>query len=427
MWRTLPRQALFDRVWAQPLRDIAASFGISDVALAKVCKRYAIPVPWRGYWAKRQAGQRLEVPTLPARGFGMTETVPVCRGRWNEPEDEAAVVAEEIPPAPEFPESLPELTTRVAAFVGKVPQSRDLKQPHRLVVPLLTEDTARLKRWRASRYPSSFDQPFFASPFEQRRLRLLCAIFKAADRLGTRPSMRGKNPEKFHIQIGEQHIECSLDQPKAPMRSNYSAPSDIRRPASDPLRFQIHWHYQSTEGPNLVWDDAPGVSLEQSLSDIVVGIIVAGEMKARLGMLQGHARRVEHKAYVIREIQRRKDEAIREEQERQARIEQASIDKLLGDAVDLRMANDIRAYVNAVRRANLDAPEQMSEEHLSAWSGWALMQADRIDPVRSRTFLEPVEDPGEPDGNSKRRSKCEAEEEVHLRRAWHPNQKWYMR
>jgi hypothetical protein len=337
------------------------------------------------------------------------------------------VVAEEIPPPPEFPESLAELTARVAAFVGKVPQSRDLKEPHRLVVPLLTEDAARRETWKVSRYPSRFDQPFFASPFEQRRLRLLSAIFKTADKLSTRPSMRGKNPEKFHIQVGEQHIECSLDEPKAPMRSNYSAPSDIRRPASDPLRFQIHWHYNSAEGFRLVWDDAPGSSLEQSLSDIVVGIIVAGEMKARLGMLQGHARRVEHKAYVISEIQRRKEEAIREEQECQARIEQASIDKLLSDAADLRVANDIRAFVDAVRSANLNDKEPVSEERMAEWAGWALMQAERIDSVRSKAFLESVVDPGEPAAKSKSRANYGSEDESNTRQPWHPNQKWYTR
>jgi hypothetical protein len=167
--------------------------------------------------------------------------------------------------------------------------------------------------------------------------------------------------------------------------------------------------------------------LEQSLSDIVVGIIVAGEMKARLGMSQGHARRVEHRAYVIREIQRRKDEAIREEQERQARIEQASIDKLLGGAIDLRMANDIRAYVAAVHSANLNALEPVGEERMAEWAGWALMQAERIDPVRSKAFLEPVVDPGEPAARSQSRANYGSEDEANARQPWHPNQKWYTR
>jgi len=45
---------------------LAAELGISDVGLAKACRRHAVPVPPRGYWAKVQAGHkppRLALPT----------------------------------------------------------------------------------------------------------------------------------------------------------------------------------------------------------------------------------------------------------------------------------------------------------------------------------------------------------------------------
>ena len=45
---TLSRQQLYDLVWTKPVRDLAAEFGISDVALAKRCRALKIPVPPRG-------------------------------------------------------------------------------------------------------------------------------------------------------------------------------------------------------------------------------------------------------------------------------------------------------------------------------------------------------------------------------------------
>ena len=39
------RQALYDRVWAEPIRTVARSLGVSDVGLAKACRAAAIPVP----------------------------------------------------------------------------------------------------------------------------------------------------------------------------------------------------------------------------------------------------------------------------------------------------------------------------------------------------------------------------------------------
>jgi len=62
---TMSRQALYDLVWSKPMTEVAADFGISDVALAKRWARVKIPVPPRGYWARVQAGLK------PRRGLGL--------------------------------------------------------------------------------------------------------------------------------------------------------------------------------------------------------------------------------------------------------------------------------------------------------------------------------------------------------------------
>jgi len=62
---TLPRSELYNLVWSRPVRDIAADFGISDVALAKRCRALKIPVPGRGHWARVAAGQKPRRPALP--------------------------------------------------------------------------------------------------------------------------------------------------------------------------------------------------------------------------------------------------------------------------------------------------------------------------------------------------------------------------
>ncbi len=44
---------------------LADRFGLSDVGLKKKCRRYDIPVPPRGYWARKQAGQNPAKTPLP--------------------------------------------------------------------------------------------------------------------------------------------------------------------------------------------------------------------------------------------------------------------------------------------------------------------------------------------------------------------------
>jgi len=46
---------------------LSKDFGISDVALAKRCRRLRIPIPGRGYLARVDAGQKPYRPKLSAR------------------------------------------------------------------------------------------------------------------------------------------------------------------------------------------------------------------------------------------------------------------------------------------------------------------------------------------------------------------------
>ena len=61
----MTREALYELVWSEPVKDLAAKLRISDVGLAKQCRRANVPVPPRGYWAKLDAGQPVERTPLP--------------------------------------------------------------------------------------------------------------------------------------------------------------------------------------------------------------------------------------------------------------------------------------------------------------------------------------------------------------------------
>jgi len=63
---TLTRAELYEKVWTTPMRTLAKEFGLSDVGLAKLCRRHNIPLPGRGHWARIQFGQKVEREALPA-------------------------------------------------------------------------------------------------------------------------------------------------------------------------------------------------------------------------------------------------------------------------------------------------------------------------------------------------------------------------
>jgi hypothetical protein len=49
---TWNRQELDEEVWQFPLRKLAVEYGISDVDLAKVCRKLEIPLPGLGHWIR---------------------------------------------------------------------------------------------------------------------------------------------------------------------------------------------------------------------------------------------------------------------------------------------------------------------------------------------------------------------------------------
>ena len=57
MSKRLTRQQLHDLVWDRPMTKLAKEFGLSDVALHKICRKFRVPTPPVGYWAKKAYGK----------------------------------------------------------------------------------------------------------------------------------------------------------------------------------------------------------------------------------------------------------------------------------------------------------------------------------------------------------------------------------
>jgi hypothetical protein len=71
------RDDLYHLVWTSPISEIAARLGVSDVALAKLCRRAAIPIPGRGYWRRTEAGQPVGPAPLRLAPEGLPELLRI--------------------------------------------------------------------------------------------------------------------------------------------------------------------------------------------------------------------------------------------------------------------------------------------------------------------------------------------------------------
>jgi hypothetical protein len=62
----LTREQLYELVWSKPMQHIAKEYGVSDRGMAKFCARMQVPVPPRGYWARKNSSYKVVQPPLPA-------------------------------------------------------------------------------------------------------------------------------------------------------------------------------------------------------------------------------------------------------------------------------------------------------------------------------------------------------------------------
>jgi hypothetical protein len=384
MTKKFKREEIYELVWTQPTRTVAAGIGVSDVALAKACRKADVPIPPRGYWA-RKPGRRSPVRiALPPRFPGASEEIEFGArpyGSWNS-DWRREMLEAPVPPVPVFEESMEAVAARAEKLVGKVPSQQTFDKAFGDISRLLAHDEERRKNsW-------SYDMPRYEKGIERRRLLLLNSIFLAVHALGCKAGMSTSkyqldDPQYrgISIRVGDQHIGFTLEPPEAKGRH-------ISRSAeSMALRLSLKSSHVSSF-PQKLWEDTKGRKLESQLREVVVAILITVEHHHRAGAVRHREWVIERKAEIQQQIAEENAERERRQRELQEQREQERIETLLGQAANLQKAQTIRNYVQTICERSSELV--VSEEKLKLWAAWALGVADRIDPAKSVAFLNPA-------------------------------------
>jgi hypothetical protein len=258
----LTRKELYEKMWSRPAICLAEEFGISGRGLGKLCSRFEIPVPPRGYWAKLAAGKHVtRIPLSTAKSDVPSEIL--------------------IQPSPESPEAaLPE---QVRAEVTAVLDSRDqirvpetLRSPHPIVKSWLERKRERRKVDQLSGRRRSEPQ---LDETERRKLKILSAIFSEIEKLGH--AVKGTGGE-VHFEIGGQRLEYKVSEHYKQVQIQLTDeerrrswnPAIATRTDLEPtgeLCFEITtW---ISEPIRKRWRDGKRKKLEEQLGELVAGLV----------------------------------------------------------------------------------------------------------------------------------------------------------
>jgi hypothetical protein len=328
------------------MRTLAPEFGISDVALRKVCVTAGLPVPERGYWAKLAAGKRVIKRRLPAREPGRHTQITVSGGRYD---TFSSISREEllgpIPDAPTFEEPIEAVEQTAEKLIRKVPLMRSLGSVHHAVGKLLRADEDRRQKQLSSTYFSSWKAPLFNPPTEQRRLRILNSLFLGLMKSGAVGSISGKEGREITVRVHDEHVHLKLDTPANLKRNHWEQLKPAEPKAA--MKLVIATGGWGTTSERWSWEDGAS-RIEDHLTEIARRIIVAAELQVREAAARHHQWWLDQRACLIEQDRLAREKAEREARERQERLAQSRVDKLLGEAEALLRAVTIRRYVSRV-------------------------------------------------------------------------------
>jgi hypothetical protein len=336
------REDLYELVWSEPLSVIARRTTISDVGLAKICRRLRVPVPGRGYWARNRGGQRVRrllLPELPLSAPNRMRyaTIP---GLGSSSVD--VIVAQ-----------------RRYAAEHPIVVANQLVDPHPLVAQS-AQILARLESDRRGFLHSPTDTSLALVVSRKSIGRALCifdALIRALEARGFRVALcPGPRWLSTAVLVGQEEIHISmsegLDAAGAPCGGLWIHLSSRR----------------SERGRRTIWADGKRQRMETCLDSLITGLVGLAEDSR-------NARLAEEAAEKAR---REQEAAKRLEMERAT--EEASRTRALVNAVEQwRRANETREFIAAMERG-MDVTLR-AEAPTAAWIAWARAYADQIDPL----------------------------------------------
>jgi hypothetical protein len=355
----LTRAELYEKVWATPVRTLAKEFGMSDVGLAKICRKHDIPVPPLGYWRKTETGHKAVPPPLPPAKNG-PETLDIYVRERLAPEL-ARLAAE---PAPEI--------------------AIRMELSHALVVrteKLLAQGKETEKKLIA---PKNGALPHLLVSREQipRALRIINALFLALEERGQSVSWSKEEEAILTLVVDGETVRFCVLEITESLR-HVLTPEEQKRPWTAPkwdykltgkLQFRVD-NLPYSGGVRGTWSDGKYQRLEKCIGDFIVALrVAAAAIKKNRQETEERERRWEEE---------RKQQ---EEQRRKAAEHKRKAEFVTELIRNWEEAQNVRTFVKAL--AECAGKLELSEEEKSEIQqvvDWTTGYAEFLDPLSDLT------------------------------------------
>lgn len=384
----LSREALYIKIWETPTTKLAKEFGMSDVALGKICRRLEIPKPPPGCWRRIETGHRKKIPPL---GKPNDKT---SAGIWIYPKSEERTLnfEEEYKKQSQsltIEQNIADKAAAEALPQNKIKVSGSLYKPHPLVAQtksaLAKGDTDRYGAVYGSWYEKSLNIHVSKKNLN-RALRIMDALIKALEKRGCKVSVTERDRSKVTaIQVEEIEITVALNEKLK--RLERDASKEQKPNSYNSSRY----YYEATGNFTLIidsggnaknaWSDGETSTLEDQLNKVIVGIFRVAEERRQKEIERKNEKRREIENAIEQEkvkIRRAKENVCREKLEELSSRWQKSLD----------LYRFLQAYeAEIIEQKGEISPESLEAEFLE----WGYNHVGRINPLLNNQLNELLE------------------------------------
>lgn len=256
----IKRSELYAKVWQTPMTRLAKEFDISDVGLAKACKRHDIPTPRAGYWAKHAHG-KAPVPTPLPVGEDVVVQLEPSIYRLPPASFKSAAVADAGLIAPVVSiATTEEIGSKLATHSSATHAALKKAKP----------DESGFLRCRSSKAFTCVISP----GTRDRAVRLLDAVERTVNNIGGHWKSDGKT-ESLVLEFDGEPMQLSLTEQ---YKRTEQQVQDPKRPWYTPRTFVYHFSGELTltleadYRGRRTWSDGKRSQIEDKLSEFAAGV-----------------------------------------------------------------------------------------------------------------------------------------------------------
>lgn len=375
---TYDRETLYKEIWAEPIIKVAQRYGVSDVAIHKICKAMDIPKPPAGYWRQLETGKHVEQIPLPPTTKPTQKTGLRTHG----------CIYEEITEKPILDFLPVEEQNRIIETAQNMLRDFSDKKLH----PVLKQNKTSIANWAATHprdisasrkrdsyySPPEGEPPLYYDISNESLPRVhsfLNVLFYAVEYLGGSVNrdltlqIRGETVSYFVYESETQvaHVHTKEELRQLEKYEKEKSHSWAYKPRIRKYDYVFNGKLRFNVFKDNCYNDSGNVLIENQLGNILIDLYEKSEVV-----------RIDREAKEAAQRKAEEEERKREELARRKNKEIGKTLALCNEAEDFIIACNIRAYANAMAsKQNLTNDEQ-------EWIEWALKKADWFDPIIAR-------------------------------------------